>query len=274
MVTKTSKYILTALQSSLWTICFILSVPNIHAQEILIDEKNDTINLKSDSVSIFSEYKPVTLISQEENKFFQGFTLAVDLVGPIQSMATDYGTFEGAFTLNFKNTYFPVFEAGLGKCNTTDDNTKIRFNTSAPFFRVGLNVNMLKNKMQNNRLFVGLRYGFSSFNYDIDGPEVTDDIWGGTSTLNYKDITSTCHWGELVVGVQAKIWHSFHMGWNIRMKRTINIGKSDYSKPYYIPGYGTTTNSTSWGASYYLIFDLNFGKKRNISVAPILNELK
>jgi hypothetical protein len=52
------------------------------------------------------------------------------------------------------------------------------------------------------------------------------------------------------------------MGWSVRYKKEMKIGQPDYAKPYYIPGYGTTTDTSCWGGTYNLIFDLNWGKKK------------
>ena len=53
------------------------------------------------------------------------------------------------------------------------------------------------------------------------------------------------------------------MGWAVRYKREIASTKSDFAKPNCIPGYGYTTNSTCWGGTYSLIFDLNWGMKKS-----------
>ena len=53
------------------------------------------------------------------------------------------------------------------------------------------------------------------------------------------------------------------MGWAVRYKREIASTKSDYAKPNCIPGYGYTTNTTCWGGTYSLIFDLNWGLKKS-----------
>lgn len=211
--------------------------------------------------------KPTKYISIEEQKeklvFFQGFTLSFDLVGPVMSFATDYGTLEGALRLNLKNTYFPIVEMGFGNCKKTDENTHVSFKVKAPYARIGADVNLLKDKFQDNRLYVGARYGLSTFKYDVASPFVTDPIWGGTEAFVANDINCTSHWAELVFGVQVKVWRNLHMGWSVRYKAEISSTKSDYSKPTCIPGYGYTTNSTCWGGTYNLIFDLNWGKKHN-----------
>jgi hypothetical protein len=50
------------------------------------------------------------------------------------------------------------------------------------------------------------------------------------------------------------------MGWTLRFKHLISCGNNQYSDPYFIPGYGTTVNSSTWGGSYSIIFDLDLFK--------------
>ena len=211
--------------------------------------------------------KPTKYIAVEEQKehlvFFQGFTLSVDGYGPVAMMVSDYGTLEGALRLNLKNTFFPIIEAGVGKCSKEDFNTKVSYKARAPFGRIGIDFNMLKDKFQNNRLYLGARYGISIFQYDVAGPAQKDPIWGGSKPFSMKSIDCTSHWAELVFGVEVQIVKNFHMGWAVRYKREISSTKSDYAKPNCIPGYGYTTNATCWGGTYSLIFDLNWGMKKS-----------
>ena len=210
-------------------------------------------------------YEPVS-IDEPQMSFFQGFTLSADLLGVGQWLLTDYGTLEAGLRLNLKNTYFPVAELGMAHCDVYEPNTDITYKTDAPYLRVGFDMNLLKDKFQDNRLFVGLRYGFATYNFDIAGPAIVDPVWGGSEPFNKKGISATSHWLELALGVQVKIWKNFHMGWSIRYKRELSTSKNNYAKPYYIPGYGTTTNSSCWGGAYHLIFDLNWGKKKRGSI--------
>lgn len=211
--------------------------------------------------------KPTKYVAVEEQKqhlvFFQGFTLSVDGYGPVAMMVSDYGTLEGALRLNLKNTFFPIVEAGVGKCSKDDFNTKVTYKVNAPFIRAGIDFNMLKDKFQSNRLYLGARYGISKFQYDIAGPAQTDPIWGGSQSFSMKNIDCTSHWAELVFGVEVRIFRNFHMGWAVRYKREIASTKSDFAKPNCIPGYGYTTNTTCWGGTYSLIFDLNWGLKKS-----------
>lgn len=244
------------------TFILILSNINVDAQsisELAKETKNKAIELV-DSIPVDST--KIDSIIRHESKFRQalkrlgGFSIAADVFGPIQMLVSDYGQIEGALKIDIKGTYYPTIELGLGRCDLTDDNTQNSYKTTAPFFRIGVDVNLLSNKQQRNKLFAGARYGFSSFNYDISGPAIVDPVFGGSEAFSYIGLKSKCHWLEFVLGVQAQIWHGFHMGWSVRYKAYVKLDESIYSKPYYIPGYGTTTNSSCWGATYTLIWDV------------------
>ncbi len=232
------------------------------ADAITLPALTDTITLSVPTDTISPSKYVENILGQQELKWFQGFTLSADIFGPVMYAFSDYGNAEGALRLNLKNTYFPVFEVGYAKCETTDDNTDITYKTAAPYVRIGIDYNVLKDKWQDNRLYVGLRYGFSSFTYDMSGPDITDPIWHGTAPFRYEGMKSTSHWAEIVFGVQVKIWSKFHMGWSVRYKKPLKIGQEIYAQPYYVPGYGTTVSESCWGGTYNLIFDLNWGKKK------------
>ncbi len=216
----------------------------------------------SDTITKPMKYVEVKM-EQPKLALFQGFTLSADLLGPIQYFMSDYGCLEGALRLNLKNTYFPIVEVGLGNFESTDANTDITYSTTAPYARIGLDINLLKDKFQDNRFFVGFRLGASTYDYDYSGPAITDPVWGGSSSLSLSGINATSYWGELLLGVQVKVWRNLHMGWSIRMKKELSTTDNMYSKPHYIPGYGKTTSGTSWGGTYSLIFDVDWGKKKS-----------
>ncbi len=211
--------------------------------------------------------KPSQYVAIEEEKahivLFQGFTLSVDVFGPISYMVSDYGTAEAALRLNLKNTYFPIVEVGYGKCTTEDFNTQVSYKVNAPYARIGLDFNMLKDKFQSNRLYLGARYGVSAYKYDLAGPTMTDPIWGGSGAFDIPQTNCTSHWLEVLMGVEVQIYKNFHMGWAIRYKKELASTKNDYAKPNCIPGYGYTTNASCWGGTYSLIFDLNWGMKKS-----------
>ena len=87
---------------------------------------------------------------------FRGFAVSFDLVGAGLMAFSDNGQYEGALRVNLHDEWFPIVEIGLGKANHSDDVTHIHYDTKAPYFRIGIDKNMLKDKHGKNRLYVGL----------------------------------------------------------------------------------------------------------------------
>lgn len=221
--------------------------------------------------------KAMKYIPTEEDMkqtFFQGFTVSTDILNMGLYFLSSYGNLEAALRLNLLNTYFPVAEVGLGKCNKTDFNTSIHYSTNAPYIKIGADYNVLKNKWQTNKLTVGVRYGLTNFNYSFDGPPQKDPIWNVSGPLDVRSINATSHYLEVVFGCQVKVWSFIHMGWSARFKKELYTTKSMYAHPYYIPGYGTTVNGTYWGATYNISFDLNWGKKKPTTKEVIENAVE
>ena len=118
---------------------------------------------------------------------FRGFAVSFDLVGAGMAMFGDRGQYEGALRVNLHDEWFPVFELGYGKANSEDEVTKVNYKTSAPYFKVGIDRNLLKDKHGPNRLYVGLRYAYTSYKVDITRPGLTDPVWHWDALYEIKD---------------------------------------------------------------------------------------
>lgn len=127
-------------------------------------------------------HKGKTLTDRDTIPLFRGVAVSFDLVGVIQSGLGDYGQYEAAARLNLRDRYFPVVELGVGHADADDVDSGLRYKTSAPYGRVGVDFNVLRNKHDVNRVYVGGRYGYTSFKYDVDGdccqgPRVGATMW-------------------------------------------------------------------------------------------------
>jgi hypothetical protein len=191
----------------------------------------------------------------DSTAFFKGFAVSADLVGPLMLAVGDNGQYEAALRINLKNKFFPIFELGYGKADHSDDVTRITYRTKAPYAKIGLDMNMLKQKHDDYRLFAGIRYAYTKFTYDFDHPGMTDPTWGEEAHFGAKDISSYYHWAEIVFGVDAKIWGPFHLGWSGRYRKRLAYGKSDLGNTWYVPGYGKT-GSTRLGGTFNVIIDI------------------
>lgn len=86
---------------------------------------------------------------------FRGLAVSVDAIGLGQMVLGSYGQYEAALRINLKDKYFPVLELGYGKADATDDGTNLHYKTSAPYARIGVDWNLLRNKHDIYRLYGG-----------------------------------------------------------------------------------------------------------------------
>lgn len=187
---------------------------------------------------------------------FRGFAVSFDLAGLAQMQFGDYGQYEGALRLNIHDQYFPILELGYGKANHEEDAvTGIKYKTQAPYFRVGADVNIMNNKHTGNRVFVGFRYGFSKYNVDLYHAPFQDPVWGWTTNYEVSGVGCNQHWGELLFGLDAKVYGPLHLGWSGRYRFRLGHNDGGLGNTWYVPGYGLQDTSVI-GYSFYVSFDI------------------
>lgn len=186
----------------------------------------------------------------------KGMQISVDMAGPIIMQLSDYGEYEAALRLNLKNKYFPIFELGYGMAeHLNDEVTGISYETSAPYFRIGCDLNLLKNKNSENHFYGGIRYAFTTYKVDMSRNEMQDPVWGNMASFNIEGESCNQHWIEVVFGIDSKIWGPLHLGWNVRYKRRIAHKDSSVGNTWYIPGFGKY-GDTRLGANFNVTIDI------------------
>ena len=85
-------------------------------------------------------------VKADSSAFISNVAISVDLAGAVQRWVSSYGQYEAALRVNIKGRYFPIIELGIGQADNEDDVTNVRYKTSAPFGRIGIDFNLLKNK--------------------------------------------------------------------------------------------------------------------------------
>ena len=192
----------------------------------------------------------------DTTRFFRGLQVMADVVGPIQLAVSDYGQYEAALRINFKDKYFPVFELGYGTANHEDDPvTHVAYKTSAPYGKVGMDFNIMKNKHDIYRVYIGARYAFTRFKYDVASPVLTDPVWKDPATIQLNNVSASYHWAELLFAVDAKIWGPLHLGWSVRYRRRLAHNDGESGNVWYVPGFGKTGNSRL-GGTFNIIINL------------------
>lgn len=187
--------------------------------------------------------------------FFRGVAIGTDLVGPAMRIIGDYGQFEVLARVNLKDRYFPTIEVGYGTADKTDDVTGIRYKTNAPYGRIGVDFNVMKNKHDKYRVLIGARYGYTSFKYDAGPVPLVDPVWQTQTQWETKDQDCTYGWLEVGAGVDATLWKFIHLGWSVRYRARLHQKFGDAGEPWYVPGYGKKGNSRI-GAEFNIFFEL------------------
>ncbi len=231
---------------------FSLSLPTFAQQTVQADTTQQNrpvrgIQYSNDDALAALRAKPLPL--------FSGVSVSADLAGAILAVSTAYGQYEAACRVNLKGRYFPVVEVGMGVSDHTDETTSIHYKTRAPYFRIGCDYNFAKDLRSGNRIFGGLRYGHSSFDYDLDGPAIVDPVYGTSTPFAYSGLKGSSHWLDFVFGLEAKIWSFFHLGWSMRYRVPLSNKASEIGDAWYVPGYGRSGGGVLTG-TFNVIFDI------------------
>ncbi len=191
---------------------------------------------------------------------FKGLSVSYDVAGTIMRMVGDYGQFEGALRVNLQDKYFPIIELGLGTAkHETDPVTGIEAKTTAPYGRIGCDINIAKNKHDGYRVLVGARYALTSFKQEIGG-NINVPYWGGTVPYSMSEESLSYHWAELLFGVDARLWGPVRLGWSFRYKMKISGSENEGEKLWYIPGYGKSGNTL--GGTFNVSVELSRPNKK------------
>lgn len=196
------------------------------------------------------------VVEEEPRPLFGGVAATVDLVGFVMKAAGSWANMEVGARFNFKEKYFPLVELGIGSCDRDGKTNENNYSVTAPYYRIGMDYNI--NKKQNgNRFFAGVRYAFTSFNYDFKNPSQTDYFYNKSIPLDLEGMHGHSQWLELVLGFETKLWSFIRLGANFRFKfKTVN-DYADEGDPWFVPGFGINETS-AYGATMNLAFD--FGK--------------
>ncbi|MCD7973562.1 MAG: DUF6048 family protein [Candidatus Azobacteroides sp.] len=198
------------------------------------------------------------IMENNTKPFFQGIYVGTDLFSPVASfVGEDWVSLQLSLHANLDNKFFPVWEIGMGKGDTVTEEELKLHTDNALFNRIGINFNVLKRK-EEDFVFAGLRYGFSSFNYHINNIVINGGYWDDTIIENPGKQSATVTWGELLAGINVHMFSGLYMGWSVGYKiKFTEKADNEHLKAWYIPGYGTS----KWGMTYNIYYKLPFFSK-------------
>ena len=198
---------------------------------------------------------------KEKAPLLSGIAVSADVVGfAMKAVGAKFANMEVSARINLYDKFFPVAELGIGDCHREGAETGNTFDVTAPYMRFGLDYNFNK-KHNGNRLFGIVRYGFSSYKFDIGNPAFSDPVYGTSEPLELNGMKATGQWLEFGAGVETKLWSFVRLGWSIRYKKRINLKCPDEGEPYFIPGFGKNDDNC-FGGTVNLIFDVGKTAKK------------
>lgn len=257
------KSMFTYISSTRWLrclafMCCLLCVQHIDAQDYVVTEK---AKQKAEIAKAEKANRPKKLVYAVEKKnFFQkfredstavinGLQLNVDLVGAVQSMLSENKYYEASAQLSIKDWFYPTVELGFGTTDFHEITSNTYYKCSAPYGRIGFDVNVMKDRHDDYRVVVGARAAYTSFKYDVSVPDAVDPYWGGNANYEVKDASCNYLWAELLAGVDARIAGPVHLGWTMRYKTRLSSSYKGIDKAWYVPGYGKDGDS-GFGATF------------------------
>jgi hypothetical protein len=134
------------------------------------------------------------------------------------------------------------------------------YHVEGSYWRVGVDVSILKKDPDRNMLFFGLRYGRSEFSERSVYNSAYTDF--STQTWSVSNPDAAASWGELVAGLRVKVWKEFWMGFTSRLKVGLAVRGDHELSTYYVPGFGGLSQGYTWGFNYQLYWRIPFKKQK------------
>ncbi len=166
-----------------------------------------------------------------------------------------------------------------GVANTQQQNNPDRlaspytYDSQGSFLRVGIDVNLLKDREVNDYdaagsiLLFGLRFGRAQINDQLSY-ELVDPLWGN-SALTQENNGLVATWAEMTAGVKVEVFKNVFLGYNLRFKFAQGFSDQPTLLPYYIPGFGRSDRPERFGFDYSIFYRIPLKRRK---ARPILIE--
>jgi hypothetical protein len=194
-----------------------------------------------------------------------GIRLGIDLSRPlIQKIQKEDLGFEITADYRVAPNWYAAMELGYASEPGSED--YLTFHTQGSYAKIGFNYNTYENwKDMNNEVYVGLRYGFSTFQQHLISYTTPDlDNYFEYHTF-YPDQVSkglTGHWAEINVGLKVEVLNNLFLTTGVQFKKLISSKQPDGFSNLYIPGFNKVlTSNGGFGFNYTLAYLVPFYKK-------------
>lgn len=189
---------------------------------------------------------------QDSTKYKQkyGLRLGVDLAKVVRTFIDDdYTGFEINADFRYSKNVYIAVEIGTEEKTTTTE--FLNSTAKGSYLKVGIDYNMYKNWLDmENMIYVGFRVGASTFSQTVNNYTVfntNQEFPQATFTESIDFNGLTAFWAELILGIKAEVFNNLFVGLNVQLKGRITETEPDNFENIYIPGFGRTYDSGSFG---------------------------
>jgi hypothetical protein len=210
-----------------------------------------------------------TLIKKDKLLKINKIRLGLDLLKPILSSSEgDNLNYEIVGDLQLTENVYLAGEYGLVDKVIEDEN--INFNSTGSFLRIGFDYNMFENWIgMDNSIYVGVRYGTSSFSskildYNVRNKDsyfsnlVTDEF----QTIEYSNLSG--NWVEVLLGIKVETFKNVYLGLSLRLNKLLSDEKPNNFGNLFIPGFNKVTDENTFGSgfNYTLTYSIPLKKRK------------
>jgi hypothetical protein len=210
-----------------------------------------------------------TLIKKDKLLKINKIRLGLDLLKPILSSSEgDNLNYEIVGDLQLTENVYLAGEYGLVDKLIEDEN--INFNSTGSFLRIGFDYNMFENWIgMDNSIYVGVRYGTSSFSskildYNVRNKDsyfsnlVTDEF----QTIEYSNLSG--NWVEILLGIKVETFKNVYLGLSLRLNKLLSDEKPNNFGNLFIPGFNKVTDENTFGSgfNYTLTYSIPLKKRK------------
>ncbi len=258
-----------------FSICLIFSLFLVEAQETTQKKSTSESNKTEDGVIPENSFQNIeelpkqiindTISNTKTNRY--GLRVGVDLYKLTRALYDkDYKGIEFVGDYRLTKKYFLAAE--LGNESKTTDDSRLNFTTKGSYLKAGFDYNAYENWLDmENIISIGLRYGFSSFNQELNSYKIYNanpyfgEVPAIASGEKFNGLTAS--WIEVVAGIKAKVFNNVFVGFSLRLNRLVSNKKPGNFDNLYIPGFNRTYDGDfGVGFNYTVSYFIPLYKKK------------
>jgi len=165
----------------------------------------------------------------------------------------DYTGFE--INADYRLSKFLFVAGELGTEEKTTDSEYLNSTSKGSYFKGGIDYNLYKNWFgMENMIYSGFRIGASTFSQTVNSYTIynTNNEW----QEQVRVIDGTEHsglsaiWAEIQLGLKAELISNLYLGLSVQLKGRITEKEPNNFENIFIPGFGRTYDSGSFGISF------------------------